>query len=131
MFLGKGVLRICSKFTGEHLCQSVISIKLLCDYSEQLLTTELILHKAPSLLLYFKQKLALFIARNIHFLQFLLVLTVDEARYISNKYQLLNNLAKHQYFYTKTLYIPPSYPSSAKVFRNIYFQHFFIIFKIE
>ena len=28
VFLGKGVLRICSKFTGEHLCRSVISIKL-------------------------------------------------------------------------------------------------------
>ena len=27
-FLGKGVLKICSKFTGEHPCQSVISIKL-------------------------------------------------------------------------------------------------------
>ena len=30
MFLVIGVLKICSKFTGEHLCQSVISIKLLC-----------------------------------------------------------------------------------------------------
>ena len=30
MFLGKGVLKICSKFTGEHPCRSVISIKLLC-----------------------------------------------------------------------------------------------------
>ena len=29
MFLGKGVLKICSKFTGEHPCRSVISIKLL------------------------------------------------------------------------------------------------------
>ena len=29
VFLGKGVLRICSKFTGEHSCQSAISIKLL------------------------------------------------------------------------------------------------------
>ena len=29
VFLGKGVLKICSKFTGEHLCQSAISIKLL------------------------------------------------------------------------------------------------------
>ena len=26
MFLGKGVLKICSKFTGEHPCRSVISI---------------------------------------------------------------------------------------------------------
>ena len=30
MFLGKAVLKICSKFTGEHPCQSAISIKLLC-----------------------------------------------------------------------------------------------------
>ena len=29
VFLVKGVLKICSKFTGEHPCQSVISIKLL------------------------------------------------------------------------------------------------------
>ena len=29
MFLGKNVMKICSKFTGEHQCQSVISIKLL------------------------------------------------------------------------------------------------------
>ena len=27
VFLGKGVLKICSKFTGEHLCRSMISIK--------------------------------------------------------------------------------------------------------
>ena len=34
MFLGKGVLKICSKFTGEHPCRSVISIKLLCNFIE-------------------------------------------------------------------------------------------------
>ena len=28
MFLGKDVLKICSKFIGEHPCRSVISIKL-------------------------------------------------------------------------------------------------------
>ena len=27
MFLGKGVLEICNKFTGDHPCRSVISIK--------------------------------------------------------------------------------------------------------
>ena len=32
MLLGKGVLKIWSKFTGEHLCWSVISIKLLCIF---------------------------------------------------------------------------------------------------
>ena len=29
VFLGKGVVKICRKFTGEHPCRSVISIKLL------------------------------------------------------------------------------------------------------
>ena len=29
VFLVKGVLNICSKFTGEHLCPNVISMKLL------------------------------------------------------------------------------------------------------
>ena len=28
MFLGKGLLKICSKFTGEHPCRSAISINL-------------------------------------------------------------------------------------------------------
>ena len=34
LFLRKGVLKICCKFSGEHLCRSVISIKLLCNFSE-------------------------------------------------------------------------------------------------
>ena len=34
MFLGRGVLKICSKFTGEHSCQSAISIKLLRNFIE-------------------------------------------------------------------------------------------------
>ena len=39
VFLGKGVLKICSTFTGEHTCRSAISIKLLkvvinCDLNE-------------------------------------------------------------------------------------------------
>ena len=32
VFLGKGVLTICSKFTGEHPYQSVISIKLQSNF---------------------------------------------------------------------------------------------------
>ena len=32
--LKKGVLKICSKFTGEHPCGSVISIKLLWNFIE-------------------------------------------------------------------------------------------------
>ena len=34
MFIEKGVLKICSKFTGEHPCRSEISIKLLCNFFE-------------------------------------------------------------------------------------------------
>ena len=32
VFLGKGVLEICSKFTGELLCRNVILRKLLCNF---------------------------------------------------------------------------------------------------
>ena len=35
-FLRKGVLKICSKFTGQHPCRSAISIKLLSMFSENL-----------------------------------------------------------------------------------------------
>ena len=34
LFLQKGVLKIFSKFTGEHPCRSAISIKLLCNFTE-------------------------------------------------------------------------------------------------
>ena len=34
LVLGRDVLKICSKFTGEHPCRSVISIKLLCNFTE-------------------------------------------------------------------------------------------------
>ena len=37
VFLGKGVVKICRKFTGEHPCQSAISIKLLCNIIEIIL----------------------------------------------------------------------------------------------
>ena len=33
-FLVKGILKICHKFTEEHPCRSVISIKLLCNFIE-------------------------------------------------------------------------------------------------
>ena len=32
VFLGEGALKICSKFTGVHPCQSVTSINLLCNF---------------------------------------------------------------------------------------------------
>ena len=34
VFLGKGILKICSKFTGEHPCRRVISIKLKSNFVE-------------------------------------------------------------------------------------------------
>ena len=34
VFLGKSVLKICSNFTGEHPCRSVISIKLQSNFIE-------------------------------------------------------------------------------------------------
>ena len=34
VFLGKGVLKICSKFTGEHPCGRAISIKLQSKFIE-------------------------------------------------------------------------------------------------
>ena len=37
MFLGRGILKLCSKFTGEHPCPSAISIKLLCNFIETVL----------------------------------------------------------------------------------------------
>ena len=37
VLLTKGVLKICSKFTGEHPCRSAILIKLLCNFIESAL----------------------------------------------------------------------------------------------
>ena len=34
VFLGKGVLKICSKFTGKHSCRSAISVKLQSNFIE-------------------------------------------------------------------------------------------------
>ena len=34
MFLREGILKICSEFTGDHPCRSVISIKLLRNFIE-------------------------------------------------------------------------------------------------
>ena len=34
VFLGKGILKICSKFTGKHPCRIVISIKLQSKFIE-------------------------------------------------------------------------------------------------
>ena len=37
VFLIKSVLKICCKFKGKHLCGSVISTKLLCNFIEIIL----------------------------------------------------------------------------------------------
>ena len=34
LFLGKGFLKICSKFTGENSCRSAIGIKLQSNFIE-------------------------------------------------------------------------------------------------
>ena len=34
LFLQRGVLKICCKYTGKHPCGSVIPIKLLCNFIE-------------------------------------------------------------------------------------------------
>ena len=34
VFLRRGVLKICSKFTGEHPCRSAISIKMQSNFTE-------------------------------------------------------------------------------------------------
>ena len=41
VFLGKGVLKICSKFTGEHPCRGVISIKLHSIFKPHFIKTTL------------------------------------------------------------------------------------------
>ena len=68
VFLGKGVLKICSKYTGEHPCRSAISIQLLCSFIETALRygcSENLLHvfrtpflekTSEGLLLYFVYK---------------------------------------------------------------------------
>ena len=37
VFLAKGVVNICTRFTGEHPCRSVIWIKLICNFIEIIL----------------------------------------------------------------------------------------------
>ena len=40
MFLGKRVLKICSKFTGEHPCRSVVPMELQSNFIETTLRHE-------------------------------------------------------------------------------------------
>ena len=51
VLLGKGVLKICSKFTGEHPCQSAIVIKLQSNFIEVALRHG---HSPVNLYIYYK-----------------------------------------------------------------------------
>ena len=67
---------------------------------------KIFLHKTTYIPPLFQTKIALSIGeslRNIHLLRVVLVFTMDEVCYISNKYLIPNNLAKHQYFYVRDL----------------------------
>ena len=101
--------------------------------SEQLLTTKIFLHKTPYKPL-FHQKICAVHRRCSYkhplFTIFLIVFTVDEVCYISNKHQPFNNLAKHQYFYTRDFISLRHFEkrlalSIANVFRNIHFLPLF------
>ena len=50
---------------------------------------------------------------------------MDEVCYISNKIQPPNNLANGQYFYTKKLYIPPSFGKKTGALHRKSFSKFF------
>ena len=88
-------------------------------------------------LLYFKKICALH-CRNSYkhplFTTLLLVLTVNEVCYISNKYQSPNNLEKHQYFYTRDficlLHFEKSWHSPSQIFfKTSTFYLFFTSFE--
>ena len=65
VFLGKGVLKICSKFTGDHPCESAISIKLL-----HILRTTFLKNTSGWLLLWFPEvKVFWKVCGNCAFLQ--------------------------------------------------------------
>ena len=90
VFLEKGVLKICSKFTGEHPCQSVISIKLLCNFIEITLrhgcspVNSMHIFRTPFL----KNPSGRLLLHIWHYL-------------VSNKnlWKNINNIPEHNYFY--------------------------------
>ena len=70
MFLEKDVLKICSKFSGEHACRSVISIKLKSNLLNFLKTHPFSNPKISKSTIYLqlyykgKEKLLLFVHNN-------------------------------------------------------------------
>ena len=69
------------------------------------MTTKIFLHKTPYTPPLFHKKICALHRRCFYkhplFTTFLIVFTVDEVCYISNKHQTLNNLAIYQYFYKR------------------------------
>ena len=94
-------------------------------------------HHTP--LFYLKQNFALSITESLKhplFTTFLLVLTLYEIFYISYKYQSPNNLAKHQYFYTRDFISLHHFKKNwcspmQKFYKTSNFDHLFSIFKSE
>ena len=91
---------------------------------------KIFLHKTPYTPFLFQVKICVLHRRIFQkhplFITFLVFLTVDEVCYISDKYQPPNNLAKHQYFYTRDFISLPHFKyrfalSIADSFRNIHF----------
>ena len=98
------------------------------------MTTKIFLHKRPYTPPLFQKKNCTLHRRCFYkyplFTTFLIIFTVDEVCYVSNKRQSLNNLAKHQYFYTRDFISLRHFEkklalSIANVFRNIHFLSLF------
>ena len=123
-------------YIQHHIQHHILKYKKIAYYylSEQLLTTQLIVTQDTLHSSFISKKICALHHRCFYkhslFTTLLLVFTVDEMSYISNKYQCLNNLEKHQYF-RKRDFIPLLHfeqklvLSIAIIFRNIYFlSHF-------
>ena len=86
-------------FTVTEVCNISNKCKLLNKSA-----TKIFLHKTPDTVPLWHQKICALHCKIFEkhplFATFLLVFTVDELCYISNKYQSPNNLRKYQYFYT-------------------------------
>ena len=91
MLLGKGVLKICSKFTGEHICGSVISI------SFHILDTSTILENGT-----FSQFISIYYSKPYHCFQMYIESLVMNYSWISENilFTLLGS-SRREVFYKK------------------------------
>ena len=100
---------------------------------------KIILHETPYTPSFLKKKGVLHhrcFQKHPPYTPFILVFTVDEVCYISNKYQPLNNLAKHHYFYTRDfislLHFKQKFTISiAEFFRNIHRNNFLVFLTVD